>query len=284
MARWRNLGIIAGAGALPRRLAEAASGDGAKPFIVRLAGMADEDFSVFSNVECGLAEAGKIIRSLKDAECDAVVLAGVVRRPDFSQLKPDWRGAALLPRVIAAAAKGDGAMLGVLVETLEAEGFLVIGAEEVLRGLAAPRGALGAHSPSDENWADIRKAAAIIAALGPFDIGQAAVVASGHTLGVEAAEGTDGLLDRCAKLPASARGGDRRNGVLVKRPKPGQELRVDLPTIGVDTVRNADAAGLAGIAVEAGFALLIDREAIVQEADRRGLFVVGFTAAELKGS
>lgn len=283
MARWRNLGIIAGAGALPRRLAEAASGDGARPFIVCLAGMTDEDFSAFSNAECGLAEAGKIIRSLKDANCDAVVLAGVVRRPDFSQLKPDWRGAALLPRVIAAAAKGDGAMLGVLVETLEAEGFLVIGAEEVLRDLAAPRGALGAHSPSDENWADIRKAAAIIAALGPFDIGQAAVVASGHTLGVEAAEGTDGLLDRCAKLPASARGGEKRNGVLVKRPKPGQELRVDLPTIGVDTVRNADAAGLAGVAVEAGFALLIDREAIVEEADRRGLFVVGFTAAELKG-
>lgn len=283
MARWRKLGIIAGAGALPRRLAEAASGDGADPFIVRLAGMADEDFSAFPNVECGLAEAGKTIRSLKDADCDAVVLAGVVRRPDFSQLKPDWRGAALLPRVIAAAAKGDGAMLGVLVETLEAEGFLVIGAEEVFRDLAAPAGTLGVHSPSEENWADIRKAAAIIAALGSFDIGQAAVVASGHTLGVEAAEGTDGLLDRCAKLPASARGGDRRNGVLVKRPKPGQELRVDLPTVGIDTIKNTDAAGLAGIAVEAGFALLIDRDAIVKEADKRGLFVIGFTAAELKG-
>lgn len=282
MARWRKLGIIAGAGALPRRLAQAASGDGAAPFVVRLAGIADEDFSAFPNVECGLAEVGKTIRSLKDAGCDALVLAGVVRRPDFSQLKPDWRGAALLPRVIAAAATGDGAMLSVLVETLEAEGLLVIGAEEVFGDLAAPAGALGAHAPSDENWADIRKAAAIIAALGPFDIGQAAVVASGHTLGVEAAEGTDGLLQRCARLPSSARGGDRRNGVLVKRPKPGQELRVDLPTIGVDTVRNAAAAGLSGVAIEAGLALLIDREAIVREADARGLFVFGFTAAEVK--
>lgn len=266
---------------LPRRLAEAASGNAA-PFVVRLAGIADEDFSAYSNVECGLAEAGKTIRALKDAECDAVTLAGVVRRPDFSRLKPDWRGAALLPRVIAAATRGDGAMLSVLVETLEAEGFIVIGAEEVFGGLTAPAGALGAHSPDEENLSDIRKAAAIISALGPFDIGQAAVVASGHTLGVEAAEGTDGLLRRCADLPASARGGDRRNGVLVKRPKPGQELRVDLPTIGVDTVRNAAAAGLSGIAIEAGFALLIDRDAIIREADAHGLFVFGFSAADVK--
>lgn len=266
---------------MPRRLADAASG-GEPPFVVRLAGIADEDFSAFPNNECGLAEVGKTIRSLKGAGCDAVVLAGVVRRPDFSQLNPDWRGAALLPRVIAAAARGDGAMLSVLVETLEAEGLFVIGAEEVFGDLAAPAGALGMQTPTAENWADIRKAAAIIAALGPFDIGQAAVVASGHTLGVEAAEGTDGLLQRCAALPASARGGDKRNGVLVKRPKPGQELRVDLPTIGVDTVRHAAAAGLSGIAVEAGFALLIDREAIIREADAQELFIFGFSAAEVK--
>lgn len=281
MARWRKLGIIAGAGVLPKRLAEAAAGEVGPPFVVRLAGMTDEDFSAYQNIECGLAEAGKTIRSLKDADCDAVVLAGVVRRPDFTKLRPDWRGAALLPRVIAAAAKGDGAMLDVLVETLEAEGFLVIGAEEVFGDLAAPAGPIGAAAPSAENWADIKKAAAIIAALGPFDVGQAAVVASGHTLGVEAADGTDGLLDRCATLPASARGGDRRNGVLVKRPKPGQERRVDLPTIGVETVIRADAAGLSGIAVEAGAALLIDRAGIVREADARGIFIYGFSPQEL---
>ncbi len=267
---------------MPRRLAESATGVAGTPFVIRLAGMADEDFSAFANVECGLAESGKTIRSLKQAGCDAVVLAGMVKRPDFAKLKPDLRGAALLTRVIAAAARGDGAMLSVLVETLEAEGFRVIGAEDVLADLAAPAGAVGALSPSGENWADIRKAAAIIAALGSFDIGQAAVVASGHTLAVEAAEGTDLLLERCARLPAAARGGDKRNGVLVKRPKPGQELRVDLPTIGIETVRRVDEAGLAGIAVEAGAALLIDRQAIAREADQRGIFVFGFRPAELQ--
>lgn len=280
MARWRKLGIIAGAGALPFRLAEAAGA----PHVVRLAGMADANFSNFSNEECGLAEAGKIIRTLKNAGCDAVVLAGVVKRPDFTKLKPDWRGAALLPRIIAAAAKGDGAMLGVLVQTLEAEGFLVVAAEEVLVDLIAPRGVLSALAPSSENWSDIRKAAAIIAALGPFDVGQAAIVASGHTLAIEAAEGTDAMLRRCADFPASARGGDRRNGVLVKRPKPGQELRVDLPTIGVETIRRANEAGLAGVAVEAGAALILDRDAAQREADARGLFLLGFEPAELNAT
>ena len=284
MGRWRKLGIIAGAGALPAAIARSAVSSGGAPFVVRLDGIADADFSSFENAVSGIAEAGNTIRSLKDAGCDAVCLAGVVRRPDFSKLKPDWRGAALLPRVIAAAAKGDGAMLATLVETLEAEGFLVIGAEEIFADLAAPAGAIGAHAPTPGNFDDIRKAAAIIAALGPFDVGQAAVVASGHTLGVEAAEGTDALLARCAAMPADARGGEKRNGVLVKRPKPGQELRVDLPTIGLETVRRADAAGLSGVAVEAGCALLVDREALVREADARGLFIYGFTAAEVAGA
>lgn len=278
MERWRRLGIIAGAGVLPRRIADAA----ARPFVVRLAGIADADFSGVDGAECGIAEAGKMLRLLKEATCDGVVLAGVVKRPDFSKLRPDWRGAALLPQVIAAAAKGDGAMLDVLVRTLEAEGFTVVGAEEVFADLVAPPGPVGAAAPSLENWADIRKAAAIIAALGPFDVGQAAVVASGHTLGIEAAEGTDALLDRCAEFPPSARGGDRRNGVLVKRPKPGQELRVDLPTLGVETVRRAAAAGLSGVAFEAGAALLIDREGVAREADRLGVFAYGFTGAELR--
>jgi hypothetical protein len=278
MARWRKLGVIAGAGALPRLLADAAD----EAFVVRLAGVADAAYPAQSSAECGMAEAGKILRVLKDAKCDAVTLAGVVRRPDFSRLKPDWRGAALLPKVIAAGAKGDGAMLNVLVETLEAEGFLVVGADEVLASLAAPRGPVGALTPDEDHWRDIRKAAEIIAALGPFDVGQAAVVASGHTLAIEAAEGTDGVLARCATLPAAARGGDRKNGVLVKRPKPGQELRVDLPTIGAETVRGAAAAGLAGIAVEAGLTLIVDRDAVAREADRLGLFVYGYAPADLR--
>ena len=284
--RWSKLGIIAGGGALPLKLAAACEGRGAPFFVIRLAGYADEAAKAFPGEELHLGEAGKLARLLKEQACDAVVMAGVVPRPDFAKLKLDWRAAALLPRLLAAAARGDGALLNVVVDAMEAEGLKVVGADEVALDLAAGAGPLGRLSPGEAHFADIRKAAAVIGALGAFDVGQAAVVASGLVVAIEAAEGTDAMLVRCAELPAALRGlgGDvRRNGVLVKRPKPGQEMRVDLPTIGCETVARAAAAGLAGIAVEAGRALVVDAEATARAADEAGLFVYGFTADEAKG-
>jgi hypothetical protein len=274
---WRKLGLIAGAGALPQRIAETTAGRGEGVFVLRLAGIADGGTAAFPGAEVGMGEAGKIIRLLKENGCDAVVLAGRVRRPDFSSLKADWRGATLLPKVVAAAAKGDGALLSVLVETLDEEGVRVIGPEQVLRELAAPQGALTARRPSAAEMEDIRKAAAVVAALGPFDVGQGAVVADGLVLAIEAAEGTDAMLDRCAALP---RVGAPR-GVLVKRPKPGQERRIDLPVIGAETMRRASVAGLAGVAVEAGGALIIDQADTLREAEAAGLFVYGFSSEDV---
>lgn len=282
MARWSKLALVAGAGALPQRVAKACEGRGEPLYVIRLQGIADDPMRNFPGEECGIGEFGKFIRILRNMSCDAVVFAGGVRRPDFKSLKPDWRGAALLPKLIAAATRGDGAILAALVEAIESEGFLVVGAEEVIKELAAPKGAITARAPSDEQRGDIRKAAAIIRALGPFDIGQGAIVASGLVLAIEAAEGTDAMLDRCALLPSTVRGGTSANGVLVKRPKPGQELRVDLPAIGVETVRRAHKAGLAGIAVEAGVALIIDAAETAAEADRLGLFIYGFEDAEVR--
>ncbi len=277
MARWRKLGVIVGGGALPAKVGEACAAAGKDCFFIRLAGVAGEELSPYPGEDCAIGEAGKIIRLLKQMECDAVVYAGFVRRPDFSGLKVDWRGAALLPKIMKAAARGDGAILSVLVETLEAEGFIVIGADEVVNDAACEAGPIGRLRPDDRQMSDIRKAAAIVQALGPFDVGQGAVVANGFVLAIEAAEGTDAMLDRCAEL---AMGGER-NGVLVKRPKPGQELRVDLPVIGAETVRRAAAAGLAGVAVEAGHAIIMDREETAALADETGLFVYGFSAQEL---
>lgn len=281
MARWKKLGLIAGGGALPARVAAACRARGEPMHLIRIAGAADETTAALPGDNCGVGEAGKILRILKDEHCDAVVFAGTVSRPDFRTLKADWRGAALLPKVIAAAARGDGALLNVLVETVEAEGMFVIGAEEATGDIAATPGAVGVHTPPDAALSDMRKAAAVIQALGAFDIGQAAVVANGLVLAVEAAEGTDAMLDRCAAL----RGNDdlsERAGVLVKRPKPGQELRIDLPVIGPETIRRAARAGLAGVAVEAGAALIIDRKDVAAMADEADLFVYGFTADELR--
>lgn len=277
-----KLGVIAGGGKLPLRIAEGCVRRGEQVYVIRLAGCAEAAMSAFRGEECGLGEAGKIIGALRREGCERVALAGLVRRPNFRNLKLDRRGAALLPRVLAAAARGDGALLNLLVAELAAEGFRVIGAEEALNELAAPAGAMGAHAPGAEDLADIRKAAALIEALGPFDAGQGAVVAGGLVLAVEAAEGTDAMLARCAAAPVPQGATRRARGVLVKRPKPDQDRRVDLPTIGVESVRRAHAAGLAGIAVEAGGALLVDAEETISEADRLGLFLYGFSLDEVR--
>ena len=284
--RWEKLAILAGGGALPLRLAEACEARGAPFTVVRLAGYADDGLARFGGPECGIAEVGKAVRLLREAGCDALVMAGTVRRPNLARLTPDWRGAALLPKIVAAARRGDGALLDVLVETFEAEGFIVVGADEVSGALTAGPGPLGAVAPTDADRADIAKAAALVGALGPFDVGQGAVVRAGLVLAIEAAEGTDAMLDRCASLPPEVRGHEpgeapARRGVLLKRPKPGQELRVDLPTIGAETVRRAAAADLAGIAIEADVALVLDRDAVIRAADEAGLFVYGFTGADL---
>lgn len=280
MARWTKLGLIAGGGALPLRVVQSCLEHGAPHFVIRLAGLANNSLDAFEGETCGLGEAGKIIRLLKANNCDAVAMCGLVSRPDFSGLSLDWRGAAIMPRIVAAAGKGDGAILSVLVDTFEAEGFIVVGAEEVMGRLAVEEGAMSAISPTADDWADIRKAAEVVKALGPFDVGQGAVVIRGQVIAIEAAEGTDAMLERCAALRSSS-SGVADGGVLVKRPKPGQELRVDLPTIGIRTIINAANAGLAGVAVEAGAALLVDAAEAVAEANARGLFLYGFTNDEL---
>lgn len=269
MGRWRKLGIIAGAGALPVRIAASCRRRGEVCHVVALAGMADGDFGDTPVTECAIGEAGKMLRILRDADCDAVVLAGIVKRPDFASLRVDWRGAVLVPKLVAAGRKGDGALLTVLVDNFESEGFTVVGADEVSGDLVASAGALGDIAPDEKQRRDIEKAEAIVRAIGPFDVGQGAVVAEGVVIAIEAAEGTDRMLERCVALGAAG-------GVLVKRPKPGQERRVDLPTIGTQTVQRAHAAGLSGVAVEAGGALIIDADETRAEANRLGLFVYAF--------
>ena len=280
-ANWRKLGIIAGGGALPQRIIDSCQERSSAFFVIRLSGWAEPALAAYPGENCGVGEIGKMFRALKQEECDAVVFAGSIKRPNFKDIKPDLRGAALMSKVIAAATKGDGALLGVMVDAVEAEGFKVLGAEETMAGLEAPVGVLGSVTPDTEDLRDIRKAASVIDALGPFDVGQAAVVSKGLVVAIEAAEGTQGVLQRCADLPETIKGGARA-GVLVKRPKPEQEMRIDLPVIGPETIRQACEAGLCGIAVEAGRALIIDQEVVAEQADAAGLFVYGFTDADLK--
>lgn len=271
-----KLGIIAGRGMLPRHVREACLKSGRACFLLAIEGEADAAVSAVADATVPLGAIGRTLSLLKNAGCKEVVLAGHVRRPDFRALSLDLRGARLLPKVIAAARKGDDALLRVLGATLEAEGFRLVGVRDVATDLLAPRGPLGSQGPSARDRADIAKGVNVLRALGPFDIGQAIVVCDGLVLAIEAAGGTNLMLEHCAALPEALRGTARaRRGVLVKLPKHGQEMRLDLPAIGPETVENAAQAGLAGIAVGAGVALLLDRPAIIKSADNSGLFVVG---------
>ncbi len=281
----RKVGLIAGGGALPLQLAETCAAEGAPFFVVALEGQASEALDAYPSIRLPIGRAGGIEKALRDAGCEAVVMAGRVARPDFRQIRPDFRGAQMLPRVLQAARRGDGALLSLLVEELERAGFAVIGVEEVVRGLLARTEVYGAVRPSEQAMSDIAHAAAIVDALGAHDVGQAAVVCDGLALAVEAAEGTDAMLQRVADLPDALRGSTTaRAGILFKGPKPGQELRVDLPTVGPETMRRADRAGLAGVAVAAGAALIIRREETVALADRAGMFVMGVERERMKTS
>lgn len=272
----RKLGLIAGGGDLPRTLAERCRLSGRPLFVVRLRGFAAPGLDAYPGADIGIAELGKCFAALRGAGCEAVCFAGQVARPDFSALMPDLRGLRALPAALAAARRGDDALLRFLVAEFEGEGFGVEGAEAVDEGLRLAPGALGRFAPGAEHAADLAHAVRIARAIGALDIGQAAVVVDGLVLAVEAQEGTDALLARVADLPAALRGepGARR-GVLVKWPKPIQERRVDLPTMGPATVELAAAAGLAGVAGEARGLLLLDAPATRAAADRLGLFVFG---------
>jgi DUF1009 family protein len=279
-----TLGIIAGGGELPIAIAQAAQDEGRAIFLVALDGMArPSDVDPFPHGFVSLGELGKAIKLLQDAGCDEVAFAGKVARPEFTKLKLDARGALALPRIMAAALKGDDALLRALLAIFEKEGMRVIGSAEAARDLLAPFGELGRLKPSPEDNGDIRHAIRVVATLGALDIGQAAVVCQGLVLAVEAAEGTDAMLARVATLPAAVRGAPgNRKGVMAKAAKPHQERRVDLPVIGVRTVELAAEAGLSGIAVEGGAALIMGRARVVEAADRYGIFVYGFAPEDYK--
>jgi len=278
-----KLAIIAGGGDLPLKLAEVCKETGRAYVIGALQGWAETSVEHHPHKWCAVGEQAAMMQFLKDEAVQELVLVGNVQRPDFKSLKMDWGGAKLLPKVLMAARKGDDALLRVLVENFEANGFKVVGAHDVLSALLIEKGPLGSVAPDEEAWADLEVAENVVEAMGALDIGQGTVVANGLVLAVEAAEGTDAMLERVAGLREEIRGTDEaRAGVLLKLPKPMQERRIDLPTIGQKTLHGAAKAGLKGIAVAAEGALVIDKAEVAALADQLGLFVVGIEESSVE--
>ncbi|KGM46795.1 LpxI family protein [Pseudooceanicola atlanticus] len=262
-----RLGIIAGSGGLPAALAAAApeahciAFEGAEVAL-------DEDRLDRHRIE----RLGGVFAALKEAGVDRVVMAGAMSRPSFDPTAMDAEMMALMPRLAPALQGGDDALLRLVIAIFEEQGFAVIGAHDLLPDLTARPGPLAGPEPTAAARDDIARARAILGALAPVDVGQGCVVAGGLCLGIETLQGTDALLRFVGATPGALRG-DRR-GVLVKRPKDGQDLRVDMPAIGPATVQAAAEAGLEGIAIEAGRVLLIDRPALVEACEATGLFLL----------
>ena len=271
----RSLGIIAGGGPLPGQVAAAARGAGRGVFIVGLEGFADPAvLAPWPHEIHRIGAVGRILAALRRHRCEDVVMIGPVRRPSVLDLRPDFQGARILARIGRAAFGGDDGLLAAVVRVLNEEGFRVVGAQEVMRDVLAPAGVLTRAQPDDAARADIARGIRVARLLGSADVGQGCVVQQGLVLAVEAIEGTDAMLARAATLRRDGPG-----GVLVKLLKPGQERRADLPTIGATTVRNAHAAGLRGLAFEAGATILAEREATLAAADAAGLFLLGLDPA-----
>jgi DUF1009 family protein len=271
------LAIICGGGSFPGAVAEAVARRGRKPVMFAVRGWADPKVvERYAHHWIAIGQGGRFFRLARAEHCREAVFIGTMLRPPLSQIRLDWQTIRLLPRIARTFRGGDDRLLSGLAQLLEEGGVKVIGVEEVAPEIIVPAGTLGRYEPSPRDRADIACAFGVIAALGPFDVGQAVVVADGHVLAVEAAEGTDNLLARVAQLRGEGRLTKPEGvGVLVKAPKPGQDRRFDLPAIGPQTIEHVARAGLAGIAVAAGGAIVAEPAQVSAAADRAKIFCVG---------
>ena len=257
---------------MPGRVAAAARAGGRPVFIVGLEGFAQlPALQPFPHLLVRLGAVGQILAAFREHGCTELVLIGGVQRPSLLDLRPDAEGVRVLARIGRAAFGGDDSLLRAVVRILHEEGFHVTGAQDVIADVLAPEGVLTRVAPDSQALSDVAQGMAIARALGAADVGQGVVVQQGMVLAVEAIEGTDAMLDRCAGLARSGPG-----GVLVKVVKPGQDRRADLPTVGPETIRRAHAARVRGIAYEANGTLMAGRNECVATADATGLFLLGF--------
>ncbi|MCJ2014414.1 LpxI family protein [Methylobacterium sp. J-076] len=276
-----TLVLIAGAGRLPELVADSLERAG-KPFrMIALRGFTGRPLRGRADATVDLLDLAATLAHLDSWGPATVVPAGSVARPTAAAIfnaGAAWRNRDALREI---AGGGDDRLLRAALGLVEENGHRVLGVHEAAPDLLCPEGPLGLVKADGEALASIATGRAVLDALSPFDVGQAVAVAGDRVLAVEGPEGTDKMLARARALGRKPFGRGRANAgtVLVKAPKAGQDLRIDLPAVGPRTIRNAHAAGCAGLALRAGGTLVIDRVATAAEADRLGLFVIGFGAA-----
>jgi len=269
-----RIGILAGGGRLPLMIAESATARGARVHIVGIEGAADPAIARFPHTWVGWGQIGRMVRTLEREGGRQMVIAGAATRPDLRRIRPDAGFFRNLPFIVRLLTGGDDSVLKSVVCFFEGHGFEVLGVHAVAPDLLAGAGRMGGVALTEANRADAQMGFAVRRALVGVDAGQAVAMAGGKVLAIEGAEGTDAMLQRVAALPSRGAPGSTA-GVLAKGPKPGQELRVDMPAIGPHTIAQAAAAGLAGVAVETGAVLIVDRAEAIRIADLHNCAIEG---------
>jgi DUF1009 family protein len=268
--KFSKIGLIAGNGDLPDKVIRQCINSNIDIFTILITDNKPASINKVPHVSMNIGSVGKAIKTFKDENVKQIVFAGGLRRPKLLSLNLDSGGVKLLARVTKARFNGDNKLLSTVIGFFEDSGFEIIGADEILEDALMPKGQLGKIKPEPRQKEDIKAGKELARSIGELDIGQSIIIQDGVVIGVEAIEGTDGLIERCKDLQA-----EKKGGVLVKVKKPKQDKRVDLPTIGPVTIMKAYENGLAGIAVEAGGALVIDREEVIRMADEYELFLIG---------
>lgn len=276
------LAIVCGAGSLPFALADAAARRGRRVVLFALRGFADPArVSAYPHHWTWMGQFNRFMRIAETEGCRDIAFIGSVTRPSLWSIRPDWRVLRLMPQIVRLYRGGDDHLQSGIGALIEQHGFRLLGPKDIAPELTMPLGPLGSRTPGERDLADIARGLAVLAAMSPHDIGQAVVVADNQVLAVEGPEGTDRAVARVAELRNGGRVRSRPGtGVLVKAAKLGQDHRIDLPTIGPQTVEGAAVAGLAGVAVVAGSTFVAEPQLIAAAADRLGLFVIGVDPAQ----
>ncbi len=262
----KRLAILSGGGALPAMLVKNYP-DAMRITFEGVPHQLSHPFNVHN-----FEKLGGLFEAMRLGRVTDVVLAGAMGRPALNPNDFDAETMLIAPRLLPILRKGDDAILRLFISVLEEQGFTVVGAHVLLPELTVDEGIFSGPFPTEEALKDAARAADILMALSPLDVGQGAVVAGGLCLGIETLQGTDEMLRFVASTPDHLR---RGKGVLVKAPKRGQDLRVDMPAVGPDTVRYAAVAGLAGIVVSAGQVIVLDPDETREALEDTDLFLIG---------
>jgi DUF1009 family protein len=264
------IAIFAGRGILPQMLIDDCQKKGRKFILFLLAGEKYEiDYSAFNPTTIAYGEVEKFLKILRDNEIKNMVFIGGVTKPNFSSLKVDKKGATLLAKIVANKILGDDSVLKTVMNFFEKEGLKFLAIDELLDCVVSKKSVLTSLQPDKENLEDIALGVKAIKSFSQFDVGQALIVAQKQIIAVEALEGTDSMIARCGSLSVDY----KKNAVLIKMKKRNQSMKVDLPTIGLETIKNCVLSGIKGIAIQAGSTLLLQKDEVIKTANESGLFI-----------